>query len=656
MLGKLLIALSATAPALAQKAGSFVEAGSTQVSAMMMFLGNEEKVYILDKSEGNAAQINGHPAWASVWDINTHQTELMEIYTNSFCASGMHLPNGSFVTFGGNSAVGVGGATSTDGGIHDTAYGAYDGRKAIRVINPCTSSDDFSSTNCQWYDNPSVLSMQKMRWYSAAEALPNGTVAMIGGFTSGGYVNRNTPNDDPAYEGGGAEPTYEFYPSNGQTPQVLDFMVKTSGLNSYAHSYLMPSGKMLLQANHSTTLWDYETNEETPLPDMPNNVVRVYPASGAAAMMPLTPENNWTPTILFCGGSDMPDEYYGNYSWPHYNTWTHPASKDCQQLTPEPQDGSTPKYVQDDSLPQGRTMGQFITLPDGTMLVINGGANGTAGYANRTLYTETLDEMPFYQSLASDPVGQPAIYNPKAPAGQRWSTAGLGSSSIARLYHSTAILLPDASVLIAGSNPNIDVQTDGVPYPTQYTAEIFYPPYFSASVRPSVSGAPTTLTYGGKAFDLTVAKGSYAGGANAAAANTTVVLARGGFTTHAYNMGQRHLQLNSTYSVNADGSFVLHVAQVPPNPALLTPGPALLFTVVNGIPSNGTMVLVGNGQIATQPTEAVAALPASQTSSNGGSSSGGGSGNDNGSASSAAMAGGAVVASAMGIVAFLTFL
>lgn len=32
-----------------------------------MFLGNNEKVYMLDKAEGNAVQINGHPAWGSVW-------------------------------------------------------------------------------------------------------------------------------------------------------------------------------------------------------------------------------------------------------------------------------------------------------------------------------------------------------------------------------------------------------------------------------------------------------------------------------------------------------------------------------------------------------------------------------------------------------------
>ncbi|KAL4063440.1 glyoxal oxidase [Scleroderma citrinum] len=604
----------------AQSGGTFVQAGSTLVSAMMMFLGNGEKVYILDKTEGNAAQINGHPAWGSVWDINSRQATVMNVVTNSFCASGMHLPNGSYATFGGNNAISIGGGSpsSTD---YDSVYGDYDGRKAIRILNPCTNADDFSSSNCQWFDNPAVLSMQKQRWYSAAEALADGTIVLIGGFVNGGYVNRNMPNTDPTYEGGAAEPTYEFYPSRGQA-EVMQFMATTSGLNSYAHTYLMPSGKMLVQANLSTILWDYNQNVETPLPNMPNGVARVYPASGAVAILPLTPDNNYTPTVLFCGGTDLPADFYGNYSWPFFNTWLYPASSDCQRLTPEPQDGSSPAYEQDDNLFQGRTMGQFITLPDGTMLLVNGASNGTAGYANQTLYVPSLDQMPFYQSLASGPVARPAIYNPKAPKGSRWSDAGLSASSIARLYHSTAILLPDASVLIAGSNPNIDVTLHS-PYPTTYTAEIFYPPYFSSSVRPQVSGIPNNLSYGGNYFDLTVSSTSYKGlTANQAAANTTVVLSRSGFSTHAMNMGQRHLQLNNTYTVNNDGSYVLHVSQVPPNPNLLTPGPALLFVVVNGIPSNGTMVIVGTGQVETQPTTAASSLPSSVTATSLPSSSG----------------------------------
>jgi hypothetical protein len=355
-------------------------------------------------------------------------------------------------------------------------------------------------------------------------------------------------------------------------------------------------------------MWDYNANVETPLPGMPNNVARVYPASGAVAMLPLTPANNWTPTILFCGGSDMPADAYGNYSYPAINTWLYPASQDCQRITPEPTDGSSPIYVQDDNMLQGRTMGQFIILPDGKLLVINGGANGTAGYATATNLTP-VGQMPFGESLAAGPIGQPAIYDPNAPAGSRWSNAGLSTSSIARLYHSSAILLPDASVMIAGSNPNIDVNTTTI-YPTTYQAEYFYPSYFSAPTRPKPTGIPKTLTYGGNAFDITIPPTSYSGSANSAAANTTVVLSRGGFTTHAMNMGQRHLQLNNTYTVNSDGSIVLHVAQVPPNPSLLTPGPALFFVVVNGIPSNGTMVQVGNGQIGQQPTSTASVLPA----------------------------------------------
>ncbi|KAF7984141.1 hypothetical protein HWV62_16788 [Athelia sp. TMB] len=595
---------------------------------MMMFLGNEEKMYMLDKAEGNAVQLNGHPAWGAVWDINSRTAETMEVLTNTFCASGMHLPNGSYVTFGGNGAIGPGGnigsvRNSAGSGAYDAVYEDYDGTKAIRILNPCTNSDDFNSTKCQWYDNPAQLSMQKQRWYSTAEALADGSIVLIGGFVNGGYVNRNFPNTDPAYEGGAAEPTYEFFPSKG-TAEVMQFMITTSGLNAYAHAFLMPSGKMFVQANVSTILWDYTKNVETPLPGMPNNVARVYPASGGAAMLPLTPANNYTPTIIFCGGSNMSADDYGNYSYPAINTWEYPASNDCQRITPEPTDGSSPTYVQDDDMFGGRTMGQFITLPDGTMLMVNGGANGTAGYATATNLTPDLALMPYGESLAAGPVGQPAIYNPNAPAGSRWSNAGLATSNIARLYHSSAMLLPDASVMIAGSNPNIDVNTSTI-YPTTYKAEIFYPPYFSATSRPVPSGIPSQLSYGGNPFDVTVPASSYSGSSNSAAANTTVVLTRGGFTTHGMNMGQRMLQLNNTYTVNSDGSLTLHVAQVPPNPNLLTPGPCLFWVVINGVPSNGTMVQVGNGQIGTQPTSAASVLPASvQLASASGS--GGGSG------------------------------
>jgi hypothetical protein len=363
-------------------------------------------------------------------------------------------------------------------------------------------------------------------------------------------------------------------------------------------------------------LWDYNANVETDLPDTPGNIVRVYPASGANAMLPLTPANNYTPTILLCGGQAMDDASWGNYSYPAVDTWNVPASSRCDRITPEPTDGSAPAYVQDDSLPVGRTMGQFIALPDGTLLVINGGSNGTAGYAQRTGTTTTFGAMPFGESLATGPVGQPAIYNPNAAPGSRWSTAGLSSSNVPRLYHSSALLLPDGSVMIAGSNPNIDVNLSTI-YPTTYTAEYFYPPYFSAKTRPVPQNVPTTLSYGGNYFDITIQPSSYTGSADDAAKNTTIWLIRQGFTTHAMNMGQRIMQLNNTFTVQSNGTITLHTAQLPPFATLFQPGPAFLFVTINGIPSNGTFVVVGNGQIGTQPTASASVLPSSASSAQG---------------------------------------
>jgi hypothetical protein len=343
---------------------------------------------------------------------------------------------------------------------------------------------------------------------------------------------------------------------------------------------------------------------------MPDMTVRVYPASGGVAMLPLTPENNYTPTVLFCGGqtgASIPADLWGDYGNPYLNTWLIPATNDCQRITPEPTDGSDPKYTKDDDMLEGRTMGQFIILPDATLLMINGGKNGTAGYATNTNETLSYADMPYGMSLASDPVLTPAIYNPNAKAGKRWSRKGLASSNIPRLYHSTALLLPDASVFVAGSNPNVDYNASTI-FATEYRAEYFYPSYF-AYTRPNPQGIPTTLSYGGPSFDITVTPDSYGGKSNDAATKMKVVLIRPGVTTHAMNMGQRYLQLNNTYTVGQDATITLHVSQVPPNPNLFTPGPALMFVIADGVPSMGTMVTVGNGQIGTQPTSDAVQLP-----------------------------------------------
>jgi hypothetical protein len=62
------------------------------------------------------------------------------------------------------------------------------------------------------------------------------------------------------------------------------------------------------------------------------------------------------------------------------------------------------------------------------------------------------------------------------------------------------------------------------------------------------------------------------------------------------------------------GNATLHVSQLPgnPGPTLFQPGPAMMFLVVEGVPSMGQWVMVGNGQLGTQTTQSNAALPSNQ--------------------------------------------
>ena len=65
-------------------------------------------------------------------------------------------------------------------------------------------------------------------------------------------MNRNWPDTDPGRSGGGAVPTFEFFPSRGNST-VMQLMIDTSGLNTYVHTYLMPSGLMFVQSYLKTS-------------------------------------------------------------------------------------------------------------------------------------------------------------------------------------------------------------------------------------------------------------------------------------------------------------------------------------------------------------------------------------------------------------------
>ncbi|PPQ72942.1 hypothetical protein CVT24_000185 [Panaeolus cyanescens] len=525
--------------------GGFELIGKSLVSAQQLFVGTPDKVFFVDKVENNPQKIKGHPAWASEWALGANTQRPMDAITNTFCAGGSVLGNGTWLNVGGNQAVTYGGlqAPSQFGG---GPYNNPDGRQS--------------------------------------ETLPDGTIIILGGCRFGGYVNSAFQDN----------PTYEFFPPKGG-PITSPILQSTLPANLYPLTWLLPSGQLLIQSNWKTVKFDYKNNVETPLDDIPD-AVRVYPASAGTIMLPLTPANNYTATLLFCGGSNVQPKQWTSSS---FNPPIYPASSSCVRLTPD----LSSSYVKEVNLPEPRSMANFIALPNGKILNINGARLGTAGYGN--------DSWAIGHSYADNPVLKPAIYDPEAEDGERWSSDGLQASGIPRMYHSSATLLPDGSVMISGSNPNPDViLDDGFKYPTEYRTEIFYPSYFNER-RPQPKGLLSQYSYGGASFDVTLDSDDLFDNLDNVQ-NAKVIIIRTGFSTHAMNMGQRFLQLNSTYTAfKQNSTAILHVSQLPPNAAIIAPGPAFIFVVVNGIPSIGQMVMLGSGKLGRQALLDVAELPAS---------------------------------------------
>lgn len=110
-----------------------------------------------------------------------------------------------------------------------------------------------------------------------------------------------------------------------------------------------------------------------------------------------------------------------------------------------------------------------------------------------------------------------------------------------RLYHSTAVLLPDARILSAGGG---EYQLEnGDPAPNEYSqrnAQIFSPPYLfkstAAKPRPDITTAPSEVTYG-ETFEV---------GTSLPDQVVQVTLIRLTSVTHSLNMGQRFSRLTFT--------------------------------------------------------------------------------------------------------------
>ncbi|GAA5994744.1 hypothetical protein JCM11641_002753 [Rhodosporidiobolus odoratus] len=236
-------------------------------------------------------------------------------------------------------------------------------------------------------------------------------------------------------------------------------------------------------------------------------------------MLTLTEANNWTETIVFAGGV-TPERDDGNQ-----NLW-HPvdtaASESLVSITPL---FDNPQWVDVDDLPEGRTM-------DKRVLMVNGASFGTEGYGWDSW------AAPYGQSYAHTPILRPAYLNTSAPQGQMWDTAAMPNSTVPRLYHSVATLVKDGSV----------------PSPFLLQLQSYYD-----SPRPLPSNLPTSLSYGGSPFNVSLSAESVRD--VDLEAEISVMLMRTGFSTHVRKIGARSLELPHTFSTYDDGSVTLHLAR-----------------------------------------------------------------------------------------------
>ncbi len=328
--------------------------------------------------------------------------------------------------------------------------------------------------------------------------------------------------------GDGRVMTFSGLNETGGTNTAVEFYTVGSGWSTqyianwtpdlYPRLHLLPNGKVFYSGAQTTSkLFDPSTTTwNTNVATTNYSGTRTY---GTSVLLPLTHANNYDPKVIIMGGHS-------------------PATNTTELID---MGASTPGWQYGPNMSEARIEMNAVILPDGKVLALGGSVN---------------DEDTSTLSLNAD------LYD---PASNTFSSASANATQ--RLYHSVALLLPNATVWVAGGNPSRGT------YNT--TMEIYEPPYlFSSTPRPTITSAPSSISYG-NTFSVTTPD---------AANISSVVLVRNGTVTHAFGMDQREVALSFTA-----GSGALTVT-APPDGNIAPPGYYMLFILNSGVPSVATFV------------------------------------------------------------------
>ncbi|KAJ7767040.1 glyoxal oxidase N-terminus-domain-containing protein [Mycena maculata] len=528
---------------------TFVQNGTSGIIPVELITISPTLMLMYDRADGNPLLLpNGERAWAALWNLETNTPTPLSTITDTFCAGGGFISNGTLVSVAGQP-------------LENPGQPPADGRMGIRLFGPCTSP---SGENCTVFEDPENIHLAVTRWYPTGLRIPDGSLMVIGGANINTFYNTGPTVED----------SIEFFPSRpGEEGMVRSsqFLLDAEPVNMFPRSFVLPSGHVFVIANNITMIYDVETNTETRLPDIPNGIRIANPFDGTAQLLPLSPPL-YEPTVLVCGGSAADD------TRPVTNLTTEdPATNQCSRITLTP--AGTAIGWEVERMPEVRILMESVMLPTGDVLLINGAHTGYSGYPSVSGSNAT-------GSNAANPAFRGILYRTEFPAGQRITQEGLPTSNIARMYHSAASLTAKGNVMVAGSNPHpaVVLPPTTLQFPTEFRVQYLNPDFITNNdPRPVIQSSPTQISFNQKAtFKVAIPPSLLIG-------DIKVSLMDLGYVTHAQHSNSRLVFLEHTLLGNN-----LEVT-APPNNNIYPPGPAWLFLVADGVHSEGVQVMVGDG-------------------------------------------------------------
>lgn len=210
-----------------------------------------------------------------------------------------------------------------------------------------------------------------------------------------------------------------------------------------------------------------------------------------------------------------------------------------------------PSWINVPSMAEPRIQHDLTVLPDGTVLATGG---------------SFLFDEPSTAKFSAE------LFDPVT---RTWKT--MSSMVTPRSYHSSAFLLKDGRVLVAGGG-NGGGRRPGASQ-DYMSSETFSPPYLFKGPRPVITKSPSLAKYN-ETFRVST---------DSPLTISSVCLIAPGAVTHGLDMNQRRVPL--AFTSTAEGLTVT----APSSPNLAPPGPYMLFVLnQNGVPAVAKMITLAS--------------------------------------------------------------